>query len=61
MIGYINGTIAAMDENTLVLDHDGIGFNIFITSAYPASHHIGDEVRIYTYMSVKESSTSPLG
>lgn len=61
MIGYINGVIAAMDENTLVLDHAGTGFNIFITSAYPASHSVGDEVRIYTYMSVKEDSITLFG
>ncbi len=61
MIGYINGIIASMDENSIVLDHAGIGFNIFTTTSYPASHGIGEEVRVYTYMSVKEDSITLFG
>jgi len=61
MIGYINGTIAAMDENSLVLDHGGIGFNIFITSSFAGAHGIGEEVRIYTYMSVREDAITLFG
>ncbi len=61
MIGYISGTIASMTETSVVLDHQGIGFNIFTTAAYQNSHRIGEEVRIHTYMSVREDSITLFG
>lgn len=61
MIGYINGTIAAMDENTVVLDHGGLGFNIFIPSSFAQTHGVGEEVRIYTYLSVREDAITLFG
>jgi Holliday junction DNA helicase RuvA len=55
MIQYIIGKLADISENEIVIDHQGMGFRISvpgsILSQLPA---MGHEVKIYTYLHVRE-------
>lgn len=53
MIAFIEGKIAAVSRDTVVLDHQGMGFEIY----YPHTDKVkaGDEIRIYTSLSVSEN------
>lgn len=55
MIGYIKGTIAEIGEQTLILDRGGMGFQIYVPgSVLDGGLRSGDEIKIYTYLHVKE-------
>lgn len=62
MINFIMGEIVAKNENSIVVDHNGIGFEIFVsTSTLALSGQIGDLVKIFTFMNVKEDEISLYG
>lgn len=57
MIAYVRGTIEDIAPDNVVLDVGGIGYNVKI-SADTASRlpGVGDEVKLYTYYSVREDA-----
>lgn len=59
MIAYIIGEITDISEDSVVIETNGMGFNIFVTSGY--QYNIGQEVKIYTYTNVKEDAFSLFG
>ncbi len=62
MINFISGEIVAKNENSLVLDHNGIGFEVFVsTSTLASAGQLGEMARIFTYMNVKEDEISLYG
>ena len=62
MIGYIRGSIEEIEEWGLVIDRGGIGFRIFMPGALLAQQvRIGDEVKIFTYLHVKEDAMQLYG
>lgn len=56
MFDYIKGTLADKAEQHVVIDVGGIGFKIFtsLNSVSDTSVNIGEEVKFYTYMYIKE-------
>ena len=57
MITYLRGEVAGVYEGRVVLDVNGIGFQIFISTRYAADMpRPGEEIRIHTYMSVSEDA-----
>ena len=62
MIGYIKGTVSYLGENYILLDNHGIGYRIFIPAGYQESGlRVGDEARLYTYLSVREDALTLFG
>ncbi len=62
MIAYLVGTVAAVTETKLVLDVNHIGFQLFISSRDAAQMPgRGEEVKIYTYLNVKEDAMQLFG
>ncbi|MCR5748477.1 MAG: Holliday junction branch migration protein RuvA [Lachnospiraceae bacterium] len=62
MIGFIKGTVDTISENTALIDVNGVGFEVNIGSGTVAElPHTGDEVKLYTYMSVREDDMSLFG
>ncbi|MEG0918425.1 MAG: Holliday junction branch migration protein RuvA [Anaerovoracaceae bacterium] len=62
MIRFIKGQLAHKSLNTVVLDRDGIGFEIYV----PGNSQIylkneGDEVKLFTEMIVREDDISLYG
>ena len=62
MIAYLNGRVADVSEDNLVIEVAHIGYNVrvpaSVTALLPA---VGEEVRIYTYMSVREDAVALYG
>lgn len=62
MIGYIRGTVEEIAEDMLLLDHNGMGFRIFMAPGHLAGGvRAGDQVKIYTYLQVKEDAAQLYG
>lgn len=55
MIAYIKGEIVEIEENKIVLEHGGIGYHIYMPGSDTSKLlHVGEEIKIYTYLHVKE-------
>ena len=55
MISYIKGELVEVTENAIVLDHGGMGFSIMMPASILAKlPQIGSELKVHTYMYVKE-------
>ncbi|HIR28772.1 MAG TPA: Holliday junction branch migration protein RuvA [Candidatus Choladousia intestinigallinarum] len=62
MIAYMTGTVAAVTDSQLILEVNQIGYQIYITSReVPALPGIGETVKIYTYLNVKEDGLQLFG
>lgn len=62
MIGYIKGVIEEIEENSILLDHGGMGFRINMPVALlDRNAHKGDQVKIYTHLQVKEDDMQLYG
>ena len=62
MIGYIRGILEEADEQSVIIDNHGIGYRIFVpSSSFSGALPIGKEVKIYTYLSVKEDAMQLYG
>lgn len=62
MISYIRGELIAVEEDKVILDVNGVGFGIFMplqSMNYLPS--IGEEVRLHTYMNVREDAIQLYG
>lgn len=62
MLSYIIGEVAEISADTIVIENNGIGFNIK-TSAMTIDSlpPVGDMVRIYTYLHVREDAMQIFG
>ena len=62
MISFLIGTIEDKQENSLLLDVGGVGFEISISSnTFSALPMVGESVKVLTYMSVREDDISLYG
>ena len=62
MIDFLEGTIEELRERYLLINVNGTGFGVNITSgAYYALKQVSGQVRIYTYMNVKEDAVDLFG
>ena len=63
MYYYLNGTLAARDINTCVVDCGGVGYKLtvsLITSESLASK-VGERVKLYTHLAVREDGIELFG
>lgn len=62
MISFLVGTIEDKQENSLLLDIGGVGFEMSISSnTFSALPMVGESVKVLTYMSVREDDISLFG
>lgn len=62
MIAYIKGKIAYKHNEYIVVETNGIGYKIFTSlSSVQAMGPVGDEVKMYTYLYVREDIMSLYG
>ena len=55
MYSYIKGTLEEIEEDKIVVENQGIGYNIFVPGRILEElPQIGSSVKIYTYFHVKE-------
>ncbi len=62
MISYIKGELTEVFEDTVVVETNGIGYNIRVpSSVLDRLPSVGSSVRIYTYLYVKEDAMNLFG
>lgn len=62
MIQYIRGELAALEEDRIIVDVGGVGYGIFMSvQSMSALPPVGSEVRIHTYLNVKEDAMQLFG
>lgn len=62
MLAFVSGILEYYEGETIVVDCNGIGYNIMIPlSDADRLPHIGNKVKIYTYMSVREDAIKLFG
>lgn len=62
MITYIRGELIAIEEEKAIVDVNGIGFGIFMPGqAMGMLPAIGEEVKLHTYMNVREDAMQLFG
>ncbi len=62
MISYVKGQLVEVFNDTIVVENNGIGFNIKVPATV-ISHFskIGEPVKVYTYLQIREESHSLFG
>ncbi len=62
MIHFVKGVLDTVGENQIVVENQGIGFEIMVPmSVVSALPQTGNEVKIYTYMYVREDCQQLFG
>lgn len=62
MISFIRGELVEVYEDMIVLENNGMGFNIRVpASLLTELGPVGDTVKVYTYLQVKEDDLSLFG
>lgn len=62
MISYVKGQLVEVFNDTIVVENNGMGFNIKVPATV-ISHFskIGEPVKVYTYLQIREESHSLFG
>ena len=61
MIAFVHGTAVDMTENSVIVEAGGIGYDIYMTGTDLSNIHMGEEVKIHTYFSVREDAMKLYG
>ena len=62
MIKYLNGILAEVDTDSIVVEVNGMGYGVNVpVSVIENVREIGSKIKIYTYMNVKEDDVSLYG
>lgn len=62
MISYIKGKLTEVYDGIIVVENNGIGFNIHVPATVISSFSgIGEEVKVYTYLQIREDAHSLFG
>ncbi len=62
MIQYIRGELASVESDRIVVDVGGVGYGIFMSpDTFALLPPLGEEVKIYTYLNVKEDALQLFG
>lgn len=62
MVSYLRGTLAAFEEDKVIIDVGGIGFGVYMSGqAMGRLPSVGSEVKLHTYLNVKEDAMQLYG
>lgn len=61
MIGFVNGEIEYIYDDRVLVDCGFMGYNIFVPGNVLDNCLIGDEVKLYTYLNVREDAMNLFG
>lgn len=59
MIAFIKGTVESCGSDWIIVDHDGMGWQM--AYPHPEQVHIGQEIKVYTYLHISEQDVSMFG
>ena len=61
MISYIIGKAVALEDDNLIVENNNIGYNIKIPVNMNSGFSIGEQVKIFTYLYVREDAINLYG
>lgn len=62
MISYLKGTLAGVEEDKVIVDVGGVGYGVYMSGqAMGRLPAIGSEVKLHTYLNVKEDAMQLYG
>lgn len=61
MFSYLNGTVAELEPNLVVMDVGGVGFSCNASLNTVAKMKVGVSAKIYTYLNVREDALELFG
>lgn len=61
MIGFVNGEIEEICEDHVLIDCGFMGYNIYVCGNVIESCSVGDEIKLYTYLNVREDAMNLFG
>lgn len=62
MISYVRGELVAIEEDKAIVDVNGVGFGVYMPGqAMTMLPSIGEEVRLHTYLNVREDAMQLFG
>ena len=61
MIAYIKGILASVDPKGIVLENQGMGYRLMMPMRMESFPKIGQEMKVYTHMHVREDDISLFG
>lgn len=61
MIGFVNGEIEDLYEEQVLIDCGFMGYNIFVCKNVIEKCSVGDEIKLYTYLNVREDAMNLFG
>lgn len=61
MIAELSGTVVTKEAGALVIDVSGVGYRAAITSSDLARAELGEKVRLYTHLAVREDALDLYG
>lgn len=62
MYAYIKGILTDMEEDLVVVEVGGIGYNIYTTGqTFDCLPSVGEEIKLYTYLNVREDAMTLYG
>ncbi len=62
MISYLRGVLAAFEEDKVIIDVGGVGYGVYMSGqAMGMLPSVGKEVKIHTYLNVKEDAMQLYG
>ncbi len=59
MIAFISGETADVNKDSIVISHGGMGWEVFY--AHSDRVHVGEEIKVYTYLHVSENDMKLYG
>lgn len=61
MIAHLFGKITEKFENSVIIDVHGVGYELTISAPDAENAHLGDEIKFYTFHSVRENAEELYG
>lgn len=61
MIAHISGTVAEKFTNALIIDVQGVGYELTVTPADFERVSLGDQIKFYTHHAIRENSEELFG
>ena len=61
MIAFVKGMVAAVTEETVIVDVNGIGYELYCSGSALRAAHIGERISLQTYLQVKEDGVTLFG
>ncbi|WP_053219052.1 Holliday junction branch migration protein RuvA [Virgibacillus senegalensis] len=61
MIAYIKGNLEAVNEEAVIVEANGVGYEIICANPFAFQNQLGEEVLIYTYHYVREDNQTLFG